>query len=146
MDSYILLRYPGGADPVAHEFLEQLGHRVMVCPGPGQGTSCPLLTGDGCTLAENAHGSCSSSTWIRPSTGRSLPITKSRYELTSRFGWWSGPARLREYADLLRGLKVVTPYRSPAISMPWRPRSRQPTLVSKSRDRQSLVTKRARTT
>ncbi len=35
--------------------LEAFGHRVMVCPGPGDGT-CPLLAGERCELVERAHG------------------------------------------------------------------------------------------
>jgi hypothetical protein len=55
MEDYILFDVAGADEPVDHEFLEQLGHRVMVCPGPGSG-ECPILRGEGCELAENAHG------------------------------------------------------------------------------------------
>lgn len=55
-DSYILFDIPYGSDVTDREFLEQLGHRVMVCHGPQPGTPCPLLTGEGCALAEAAHG------------------------------------------------------------------------------------------
>jgi hypothetical protein len=55
-ESYILFDIPEGSDVIDREFLEQLGHRVVVCHGPQPGAQCPLLTGEGCELAEEAHG------------------------------------------------------------------------------------------
>lgn len=37
-------------------FLERVGHPVMICHGPAHDAQCPLLTGDGCTLFDDAHG------------------------------------------------------------------------------------------
>jgi hypothetical protein len=37
-------------------FLERTGHDVVVCHGPDHGTICPLLTGTGCDVAQQAHG------------------------------------------------------------------------------------------
>lgn len=37
-------------------FLERLGHPVVTCHGPAQGTVCPLLAGDGCSKFDEAHG------------------------------------------------------------------------------------------
>jgi hypothetical protein len=45
-----------GEEPADRQFLEDLGHRVMVCNGPPPGTLCPILSGEGCELAENAQG------------------------------------------------------------------------------------------
>jgi hypothetical protein len=37
------------------DFLEKLGHPVLVCHGPEQGHLCPILKG-GCRLVDEAHG------------------------------------------------------------------------------------------
>jgi hypothetical protein len=39
MEDYILFDIPGGGEPADTKFLEQLGHRVMVCPGPCSGNA-----------------------------------------------------------------------------------------------------------
>lgn len=54
-DGYVLFDRPGGGTPVDHEFLEQIGHRVMVCGGPTADAPCPILDGGHCELAENAE-------------------------------------------------------------------------------------------
>lgn len=38
------------------EFLDRLGHQVIVCHGPPHATLCPLLEEGSCDLAEQAHG------------------------------------------------------------------------------------------
>jgi hypothetical protein len=38
------------------DILERLGHPVVVCHGPGAEAMCPLLTGDGCPMYDDAHG------------------------------------------------------------------------------------------
>lgn len=38
------------------EFLERIGHQVVVCHGPPHATLCPLLKDGHCDLAEKAHG------------------------------------------------------------------------------------------
>lgn len=55
-DHYVLFDIPGGSDPIDKEFLEDMGHRVMVCGGPAEGQLCPILSGEGCELAEGADG------------------------------------------------------------------------------------------
>lgn len=37
------------------DFLEKLGHPVLVCHGPEQGHLCPILK-DGCGMVDSAHG------------------------------------------------------------------------------------------
>jgi hypothetical protein len=37
------------------DFLEQLGHPVLVCHGPDWGRACPIIKG-GCPKVESAHG------------------------------------------------------------------------------------------
>jgi hypothetical protein len=43
-------------DDFDYEILERLGHPVVVCHGPGSERLCPLLTGEGCPMYEDAHG------------------------------------------------------------------------------------------
>ena len=54
--SDVLFDVPEGVDPVDRDFLEQLGHAVLVCHGPTSGKLCPILSGEGCPLATGAHG------------------------------------------------------------------------------------------
>jgi hypothetical protein len=55
-EGVVLLDVPPG---LAGEFdraaLERMGHPVHTCHGPGD-AACPLLTGAGCPLFEDAHG------------------------------------------------------------------------------------------
>lgn len=37
-------------------FLENNGHPVVMCHGPAEGTTCPLLAGVGCQSVDDAHG------------------------------------------------------------------------------------------
>ncbi len=108
MDSYILFDIPGGADPVDHEFLEQLGHRVMVCPGPAPGTLCPILTGDGCALADNAHGIVFELDLDQPQHRAILADYKQSLRNDVPIRVVVRPGQAQAYADLLRGLKVLT--------------------------------------
>ena len=108
MDSYILFDIPGGADPVDHEFLEQLGHRVMVCPGPAPGTLCPILTGDGCALADNAHGIVFELDLDQPQHRAILADYKQSLRSDVPIRVVVRPGQAQAYADLLRGLKVLT--------------------------------------
>ena len=108
MDSYILFDIPGGADPVDQRFLEQLGHRVMVCPGPAPGTSCPILTGEGCALAENAHGIVFELDLDQDQHRAILADYKESLRSDVPIRVVVRPGQAQEYADLLRGLKVIT--------------------------------------
>lgn len=38
------------------EFLEKVGHPVLVCHGPHEAELCPLLAGTGCPKFDAAHG------------------------------------------------------------------------------------------
>jgi hypothetical protein len=37
-------------------FLEKVGHPVVLCHGPDEGSLCPLLAGQGCVKFDQAHG------------------------------------------------------------------------------------------
>ncbi len=54
-EGMILVDIPGG-ETTDIGFLEALGHPVEVCHGPDPKALCPILSGAGCPLAENAHG------------------------------------------------------------------------------------------
>jgi hypothetical protein len=108
MDSYILFDIPGGAEPVDHEFLERLGHRVMVCPGPAAATSCPMLAGEGCALAENAHGIVFELDLDEPQHREILANYKESLRSDVPIRVVVRPGQALEYAELLRGLKVIT--------------------------------------
>ena len=85
-DDYILFDIPEGEEAVDAEFLEGLGHQVMMCHGPSREHSAPS------SVARVAHwrrahmGSCSS--WISnvPSTERYWPVTRIRCGPTCPFG------------------------------------------------------------
>ena len=44
------------ATDITPEFLENLGHPVLVCHGPPHATLCPLLREGSCKIVEQAHG------------------------------------------------------------------------------------------
>ncbi len=54
-ESPILFDLPEGV-PSDAEFLERLGHEVLVCHGPPAKTLCPILKGEDCPIIESAHG------------------------------------------------------------------------------------------
>lgn len=107
MVDYILFDVPGGADPVDRAFLEQLGHRVMVCPGPKLGTLCPILAGEGCALAENAHGIVFELDLDRPQHRAILTKYKESLRSDIPIRVVVRPGQAQKYAELLRGLKVL---------------------------------------
>ena len=105
-DSYILFDVPQSGEPVDGRFLEQLGHRVMVCNGPQPGKLCPILSGEGCELAENAHGIVFELDLDRPQHRAILARYKEsmRADVPIRVVTRRGQAA--KHPDLLAGLKV----------------------------------------
>lgn len=105
-DSYILFDVPPGADVIDREFLEQSGHPVMLCHGPQPGGVCPLLTNEGCALAEDAHGIVFELDLDLNQHRAILARYKDslRSDLPIRVAVQPGQAT--RYADLLMGLKV----------------------------------------
>ena len=53
--SLILVDIPDGQSTDVG-FLEGLGHSVVICHGPEPKTLCPILSGVGCPMVEEAHG------------------------------------------------------------------------------------------
>ena len=108
MEDYILFDVPGGEEPRDHAFLEQLGHRVMVCPGPGPGKPCPILTGEGCELAENAHGIVFELDLDQPQHRDILTQYKKSLRSDVPIRVVVKPEQVEQYPEELKGLKVLT--------------------------------------
>ena len=105
---YVLFDIPDGIEPMDKSFLEQLGHRVMVCSGPAPGELCPILRGDGCPLADDALGIVFELDLDRPQHRAILREYKAslRGDLPIRVA--VRPGQQFEHASLLRGLRVWT--------------------------------------
>ena len=108
MEDYILFDVPGGEDPVDRQFLEQLGHRVMVCPGPEQGTLCPILTGEGCELAQGAHGIVFELDLDQAQHRAILRRYKESLRSDVPVRVVVRPGQADKYSDVVKGLKVLT--------------------------------------
>jgi hypothetical protein len=80
----------------------------MVCPGPAPGTLCPILSGEGCRLAESAHGIVFELDLDRPQHRAILKrYTESlRDDVPIRVV--VEPGQAERYPDLVRGLKVIS--------------------------------------
>lgn len=104
-ESYILFDLPRGEVPLDGHFLEGLGHPVEVCHGP-EHEVCPLLTGVGCPLAEDAHGIVFELDLDRPEHREILEKYKSALRADVPIRVAVPPGQQSEYADLLKGLKV----------------------------------------
>ena len=107
-DSYILFDLPPGEEPVDSQFLEQLGHRVMVCSGPAPGTVCPILSGEGCELAENAHGIVFELDLDQSQHRDILDRYKSSLRTDVPIRVTVKPGQVAKYPELLTGLKVLS--------------------------------------
>jgi hypothetical protein len=107
-DSYILFDLPPGEEPVDGQFLERMGHRVMVCNGPKPGTVCPILTGEGCELAENAHGIVFELDLDRPQHRAILARYKESLRADVPIRVTVRPGQAAKYPELVTGLKVLT--------------------------------------
>jgi hypothetical protein len=107
-DGYILFDIPPGDQPVDREFLEDLGHRVMVCNGPQQGTPCPILSGEGCQLAEGAEGIVFELDLDRPQHRAILGRYKDSLPQGMPIRVVVRPEQAQTHAKLLAGLRVWT--------------------------------------
>ncbi|MGH8928192.1 MAG: hypothetical protein ACRDWH_07560 [Acidimicrobiia bacterium] len=105
-DSYILFDIPAGNEVVDRKFLEQLGHRIMMCHGPQPGMLCPLLSGEGCALAEGAHGIVFELDLARAQHRAILAKYKDSLRSDRPICVAVRPGQATKYADLLGGLKV----------------------------------------
>lgn len=105
-EDYILFDVPAGEEVPDKHFLEQLGHRVMVCNGPAPGTLCPILKGEGCQLAEGAHGIVFELDLDRPQHRAILRQYKSSLREDVPIRVVVPPDQAVEYAGVLQGLRV----------------------------------------
>ena len=108
MQDYILFDIPGGEEPVDRHFLEQLGHRVMVCPGPEQGKLCPILNGKGCELVDGAQGIVFELDLDRAQHRAILARYKETVRSDVPVRVVVRPGQAEKYADVVKGLKVLT--------------------------------------
>ena len=108
MEDYILFDMPGEAKAADRRFLEQLGHRVMVCPGPAEGTMCPILKGEGCELAERAQGVVFELDLDDDQHRAILARYKESLRSDVPIRVVVHPDQVNKYPDLVKGLKVLT--------------------------------------
>ncbi|MDX1469609.1 MAG: hypothetical protein R3258_09725 [Acidimicrobiia bacterium] len=104
----ILFDVPNGVDPVDKGFLEQLGHGVLVCHGPGPKQLCPILSGEGCSLAEGASGIVFELDLDRPQHRAILKKYKESLRSDLPIHVAVRPGQETVYPGLLQGLKVWT--------------------------------------
>lgn len=106
--SYILFDLPQGRAPKDRQYLEQLGHPVMVCNGPEHGNLCPILSGGHCELAENAHGIVFELDLDRPQHRAILAKYKESLRSDVPIRVVVRPGQPEQYPDLVHGLRVWT--------------------------------------
>jgi len=106
-DSPILFDIPRGT-PTDADFLERIGHEVLVCHGPPSKTLCPIIKGEGCPLVEAAHGIVFQLDLDCPQNRAIL----ARYKeiLRDDVPIWAvaDPEQSTRHADLFVGVKVLT--------------------------------------
>lgn len=99
---------PGTGEAFEAAFLEKVGHPVLVCHGPHEGTLCPLLAGKGCADFEAAHGIVFELDLDRPQHRAIV----HRYRELGREGMpirvVVTPEQAQRYRDLLADVEVWT--------------------------------------
>jgi hypothetical protein len=78
----------------------------MVCNGPQPGKLCPILSGEGCVLAENAHGIVFELDLDRPQHRAILARYKESLRADVPIRVVTRPGQAAKHPDLLAGLKV----------------------------------------
>lgn len=89
------------------EFLEKLGHPVLVCHGPGWGHACPIIK-DGCPLVDSAHGVIFQLDLDRPQHRVILKRYREVLDEDVPIVAVVTPGQEEKYADVLRGVQVWT--------------------------------------
>lgn len=103
----ILVDVPAGpAGEFEQETLERLGHPVLVCHGPDQGTLCPILAGTGCEKVESAHGIVFQLDLERPQHRAILARYRELVRPDVPIRVVVDPAQADRYPELLEGLQV----------------------------------------
>lgn len=105
----ILIDVSTGTDiEIDRDFLEKLGHPVRVCHGPPHGHLCPILSGAGCSLVDEAHGIIFELDLDRP---QHRAILKRYREVVAEdvpIGAVVKPGQETTYASMLQGIQVWT--------------------------------------
>lgn len=114
-----LFDLPGRDEPTDRAFLEGLGHQVKVCHGPPQGEICPILTEDGCPLAEGAHGIVFELDLDRRQHRAILRKYKKALRGDVPIGVSVRPDQRERFHDLLAGLHTWTWTPVAGISTAW---------------------------
>ena len=104
-ESLLLVDIPEG-ETTDLEFLAGLGHSVVVCHGPEHGHLCPILSGAGCPLAEDAHGILFFLDLDRPQHRAILKEYKEGLRGDVPIRVRATPEQVTQYAGLLAGLPV----------------------------------------
>lgn len=105
--SVILADLPEGAT-FDVGFLEDLGHPVVVCHGPGPGRLCPILAGEACPKAEAAHGVVFALNLERPQHRKILERYKEVLSEGVPISVVTDPEMAQRYHGLLRDVGVWT--------------------------------------
>jgi hypothetical protein len=105
-ESSILLDVPGGDGEFVRAFLERVGHPVTTCGGPEPGSLCPLLSGEGCTRFEDAHGIVFELDLDRPQHRAILEHYAELGDPELPIRVVVSPAQREAYASLLADLEV----------------------------------------
>ncbi len=85
------------------------GHAVRVCHGPDDTHVCPMLTGDRCPMAEEAHGVVFALDLDRPTHRSILAAYKQNLREDVPIGVSVRPGQMTQYADLLQGSAGLGP-------------------------------------
>ena len=106
-DSPILFDLPEGI-PSGADFLERLGHEVLVCHGPPAKTLCPILKGEDCPIVESAHGIVFQLDLDRPQHRAILARYKDVIRDDVPIWVVARPDQAIRHSQLLAGLKILS--------------------------------------
>lgn len=87
------------------EFLERLGHPVLVCHGPDWGRACPIIRGQ-CPMVESAHGVIFQLDLDRPQHRVILKRCQESLDVDVPIVAVVQPGQEERYADALRNVQV----------------------------------------
>ncbi|MEX2322810.1 MAG: hypothetical protein WEA29_03460 [Acidimicrobiia bacterium] len=105
--SVILIDLPEGRS-VDTDFLENLGHTVVVCHGPPLRTLCPILAGEECPKVGSAHGVIFELDLERPQHRAILAAYQDMLPDDIPLRVSTTPELARRHAALLSGVQVWT--------------------------------------
>jgi hypothetical protein len=105
--SIILVDIPEGST-IDVDFLEELGHGVIVCHGPAERTLCPMLSEGSCPLADAAHGIIFELDLDRPQHRAILSKYRERLPDDVPIRVVTTPEQAHEHASLLASVQVWT--------------------------------------